>query len=196
MRYVIYVIRVNLISIITYSLNALLNRWYSHTGLEPSLVLPGPRIRQLGPVLAIEAVTIEDAGVYRCTSSNAGGEAGAELRLVVSTPLHVEISPPILSVHMGGSAEFKCVVTAQGGGPHLVTWYKDGRQLPNTGRTASEIMIVNNVGRDDRGMYQCVVRRAEGDTAQAAAELQLGGESMLQVLLDAREIVFVSTSFR
>ncbi|KAK9876828.1 hypothetical protein WA026_015065 [Henosepilachna vigintioctopunctata] len=149
-------------------------RWYSHSGMEPNLVTPGPRVRQLGPVLAIEAVTPEDGGLYRCSASNAGGEASAELRLTVSTPLHVEISPPMLSVHMGGSAEFRCVVSTQSSGPHLVTWYKDGRQLPSTGRGSSETLVVNNVGREDRGMYQCVIRRAEGDTAQAAGELQLG----------------------
>jgi hypothetical protein len=115
-------------------------------------------------------------GIYRCTASNAGGEASAELRLVVSTALHVEISPAMLNVHMGGSAEFRCIVSAPGDGPHLVTWYKDGRQLPSTGRGSSETLVVNNVGREDRGMYQCIVRRAEGDTAQAAAELQLGGK--------------------
>ncbi|XP_045464515.1 Down syndrome cell adhesion molecule-like protein Dscam2 isoform X8 [Harmonia axyridis] len=149
-------------------------RWYSHSGTETSLVTPGPRMRQLGPVLAIEAVTLDDAGVYRCSAANAGGEASAELRLIVSTPLHVEITPPLLSVHMGGSAEFRCVISTQSGGPHLVTWYKDGRQLPSTGRGSSETLMINNVGREDRGMYQCVIRRAEGDTAQAAAELQLG----------------------
>ncbi|XP_030757648.1 Down syndrome cell adhesion molecule-like protein Dscam2 isoform X3 [Sitophilus oryzae] len=149
-------------------------RWYNHGSMEPSLIMPGPRTRQLGPVLAIEAVTAEDGGTYRCSASNAGGEASSDIRLIVSTPLHVEISPPLLSVHMGGSAEFRCVVSTQSGGPHLITWYKDGRQLPSTGRGPSESLIVNNVGREDRGMYQCVVRRAEGDTAQASSELQLG----------------------
>lgn len=142
--------------------------------MEPTLVMPGPRIRQLGPVLAIESVTSEDGGVYRCSASNAGGEASAELRLVVATTVHVEVTPPLLSIHMGGSAEFRCLVSAQGG-PHLVTWFKDGRQLPSTGRGTSETLVVNNVGREDRGMYQCIVRRSEGDTAQASAELQLGG---------------------
>ncbi|KAK4877583.1 hypothetical protein RN001_010089 [Aquatica leii] len=148
-------------------------RWYSHTGIEPTLVIPGPRVRQLGPVLAIESVTSEDGGIYRCTASNAGGEASAELRLIVATTVHVEVTPPLLSIHMGGSAEFRCMVSAQGG-PHLVTWFKDGRQLPSTGRGTSETLVVNNVGREDRGMYQCIVRRSEGDTAQASAELQLG----------------------
>lgn len=46
-------------------------------------------------------------GVYRCSASNAGGESSAELRLTILTNLHVEITPPLLSVHMGGSAEFR-----------------------------------------------------------------------------------------
>lgn len=51
--------------------------------------------------------------------------------------------------------------------------YKDGRVIP--GRNNGELLAVNGVTREDQGMYQCVARRAEGDTAQAAAELQLGG---------------------
>lgn len=38
-------------------------------------MISGPRIRVLGPVLAIEAVTSEDAGTYKCLVSNTGGEA-------------------------------------------------------------------------------------------------------------------------
>ncbi|XP_033224907.1 Down syndrome cell adhesion molecule-like protein Dscam2 [Belonocnema kinseyi] len=149
-------------------------RWYAQTGAEPMLVLPGPRTRLLGPVLAIEAVTLEDNGVYRCTAANPGGEASAELRLVVTAPLHVEVTPALLSVHLGGNAEFRCEVgTHPQAGPHFVTWYKDGRQLPGTGRQ-SELLRLNGIGREDRGMYQCIVRRSEGDTAQASAELQLG----------------------
>ncbi|ERL93382.1 hypothetical protein D910_10674, partial [Dendroctonus ponderosae] len=158
-------------------------RWYTYGGKDgiepPSLIIPGPRVRQLGPVLAIEAVTPEDGGTYRCSSANAGGEASADIRLQVLTQLHLEISPPLMSVHMGGSAEFRCVVSTKQDSPHMITWYKDGRQLPSTGRGPSETLIVNNVGREDRGMYQCVVRRTEGDTAQAAAELQLGGKFVI-----------------
>lgn len=96
-------------------------------------------------------------------------------RLIVTAPLHVEVTPPLLSVHLGGNAEFRCEVsTHPQAGAHFVTWYKDGRQLPGTGRQ-SELLRLNGIGREDRGMYQCIVRRAEGDTAQASAELQLGG---------------------
>ncbi|XP_043507611.1 Down syndrome cell adhesion molecule-like protein Dscam2 isoform X2 [Frieseomelitta varia] len=149
-------------------------RWYAQTGSEPMLVLSGPRTRLLGSVLALEAVTLEDSGIYRCSASNPGGEASAEVRLIVTAPLHVEVTPPLLSVHLGGNAEFRCEVsTHPQAGPHFVTWYKDGRQLPGTGRQ-SELLRLNGISREDRGMYQCIVRRAEGDTAQASAELQLG----------------------
>ncbi|XP_044016886.1 Down syndrome cell adhesion molecule-like protein Dscam2 isoform X3 [Aphidius gifuensis] len=148
-------------------------RWYAQTGAEQMPVLSGPRTRLLGPVLAIEAVTLTDSGIYQCLASNLGGETSAELRLVVTAPLNVEVSPSLLSVHLGGNAEFQCVVgsTSQTG-QHVITWYKDGRQLPGAGRQ-SETLTLNGIGREDRGMYQCIVRRGD-DTAQASAELQLG----------------------
>ncbi|XP_023037557.1 Down syndrome cell adhesion molecule-like protein Dscam2 isoform X8 [Drosophila willistoni] len=149
--------------------------WYTHNGPGPLPVLSGPRVRLLGPILAIEAVTGDDSGVYKCTASNVGGEASAELRLTVATPIQVEISPNVLSVHMGGTAEFRCLVTSNGSpvGMQNILWYKDGRQLPSSGRI-EDTLVVPRVSRENRGMYQCVVRRPEGDTFQATAELQLG----------------------
>lgn len=141
-------------------------------------VLSGPRIRLLGPLLAIEAVTGEDSGIYKCIASNVGGEASAELRLSVATPIQVEIQPSTLSVHMGATAEFRCLVTTNGSpvGMQNILWYKDGRQLPTSARV-EDTLVVTRVSRENRGMYQCVVRRPEGDTFQASAELQLGGNS-------------------
>lgn len=161
-----------------------ISSWYTHNGPGPLPVLSGPRIRLLGPILAIEAVTGEDSGVYKCTASNVGGEASAELRLSVATPIQVEIQPNVLSVHMGGTAEFRCMVTSNGSpvGMQNILWYKDGRQLPSSGRI-EDTLIVPRVSRENRGMYQCVVRRPEGDTFQATAELQLGGKYMFFVVV-------------
>lgn len=153
------------------------SRWYSNNDIEPLPVLTGTRFRLVGPVLAIEAVTAEDAGTYKCSASNAGGEASAELRLSITNTIQVDITPNVLSVHMGGTAEFRCVVTSNGvtiTGQH-VTWLKDGRQIPSSS-AKGQTLIVSSVGREDKGMYQCVVRRQEGDSFQASAELQLGGE--------------------
>ncbi|XP_062708653.1 cell adhesion molecule Dscam2 isoform X4 [Aedes albopictus] len=76
---------------------------------------------------------------------------------------------------MGGMAEFRCLVTANGmtAGPQHITWFKDGRQLPSSGRVGDTLQVTG-VTKEDKGMYQCVVRRQEGDSFQASAELQLG----------------------
>jgi hypothetical protein len=150
-------------------------RWYTQNGAEMLPVLAGPRMRLLGPVLAVEAVQMDDAGIYKCSAMSSGSEASAELKLTVSTSIQVEISPNIQSVNMGGSAEFRCLVTSNGSpiSAHHITWFKDGRQLPLAGRNG-DTLLLSAIGREDKGMYQCVVRRPEGDTFQASAELQLG----------------------
>lgn len=150
--------------------------WYHiQHGSEAVFVLPGPRTRVLGPVLAIEAVSPDDSGTYKCTASNSGGDANAELQLVVSTPLQVEVTPSVQTVNMGGMAEFRCSVPmSHGSGLHLLSWYKNGRVFP--GRPNGDTLIISSVTRSDRGMYQCIVRRSEGETAQSAAELKLGGK--------------------
>lgn len=57
-------------------------RWFSNNNIESLSVISGPRIRVLGPVLAIEAVTNEDAGTYKCLVSNTGGEATVNFLIV------------------------------------------------------------------------------------------------------------------
>lgn len=52
-------------------------------------------------------------------------------------------------------------------------------------------LLVTSVGREDKGMYQCMVRRQEGDTFQAVAELQLGGECQACVLYVAGMVGYV-----
>lgn len=118
----------------------------------------------------------------------------SNFRLVVTAPLNVEVSPSLLSVHLGGNAEFECVVggTSSQTGQHVITWYKDGRQLPGAGRQ-SETLTLNGIGREDRGMYQCIVRRGD-DTAQASAELQLGGKLYNSVVnYKIIDDIFIST---
>lgn len=53
------------------------------------------------------------------------------------------------------------------------------------GRSNGELLVLNGITREDQGMYQCIARRAEGDTAQASAELQLGGYNLLSITLFA-----------
>lgn len=59
-------------------------------------------------------------------------------------------------------------------GPHSITWYKDGRVM--AGRAQRDVLRLVSVSRADCGIYQCLVRRGDGETAQSAATVGLGGE--------------------
>jgi len=58
----------------------------------------------------------------------------------------------------------------QGSPVKNITWTKNGKRLHSNGPT----LRIDAVRREDRGMYQCFVRNDE-DSAQATAELKLGG---------------------
>jgi Down syndrome cell adhesion molecule len=79
-------------------------------------------------------------------------------------------------VDLGRSAELVCVVS---GFPHSnPVWFKDGQPLRQSSRVrlaSPERLHIGSVSKEDRGMYQCVVRN-EHDMAQGAAELRLGGQ--------------------
>ncbi|XP_046394996.1 Down syndrome cell adhesion molecule-like protein Dscam2 isoform X2 [Ischnura elegans] len=180
-------------------------RWYRLPGREGGPPIPvggstgsmgssgwggGGRIRAGGLLLAVEAARPEDAGTFRCSAANAGGEAGAEARLVVdSPPPRPDLSPPSRTANLGEAAEFRC--TLAGSSPSsgvVVSWLKDGRPLDGSATTSAttsaggggggaelvSVLRVARVQREDRGMYQCVVRTDKGTVAQATAELRLG----------------------
>ncbi|KAK3930875.1 Down syndrome cell adhesion molecule-like protein Dscam2 [Frankliniella fusca] len=89
-----------------------------------------------------------------------------------------------VTVDVGARAELRCSVTggsqvaaggqgqAQGAAPARA-WYKDGQPL--AGPLASrQTLVLENVQREDAGMYQCVARADNDDSAQAAVQLLLG----------------------
>lgn len=52
-----------------------------------------------------------------------------------------------------------------------VSWLKDGKTV--TGHEEA-VLRIDSVRKEDKGMYQCFVRN-EQESAQASAELKLGG---------------------
>ncbi|KAJ8879130.1 hypothetical protein PR048_019736 [Dryococelus australis] len=86
-------------------------------------------------------------------------------------------------VDAGSSAYFNCSMA--GGVEGHVSWLKDGRPLSDGARVnllhGGRTLAVRSVRKEDRGMYQCVVRHSD-DSAQASGELALGGQSPIVVL--------------
>lgn len=60
-----------------------------------------------------------------------------------------------------------------------ISWLKDGRPLLEGGQVSflqgSEVVLLRGVTKHNRGMYQCMARSGD-ETAQASAELALGGK--------------------
>ena len=118
-----------------------------------------------------------------------------ELTLQVWAPLSVHVLPPRQTVDVGKSADLRC--QAAGFPRKQMLWLKDGRPLRglglglaeddsaaggSSGSSGSRLRLlapdhlhIASVAKEDRGMYQCVVRN-DLDMAQGAAELRLGGK--------------------
>lgn len=82
--------------------------------------------------------------------------------------------PATATVSLNGQTELRCMTSSSNDGPHSITWYKDGRVM--AGRAQRDVLRLVSVSRADCGTYQCLVRRGDGETAQSAATVRLGGE--------------------
>ncbi|XP_076048641.1 Down syndrome cell adhesion molecule 4 isoform X2 [Oratosquilla oratoria] len=132
---------------------------------------------QVGGLLLVSGVGVGDKGRYMCFVNNSVGHETVEVTLLVTEPLSVHVSPVRVVVDMGKSAVFRCVV--HGHPVASLVWLHNGRLLPPDPRFRSssrETLEVAGVGKDDRGMYQCVAS-SKYDVAQAAAQLTLGDSS-------------------
>lgn len=85
-----------------------------------------------------------------------------------------QISPATSTVSLNGQTELRCMTSSSNDGSHSITWYKDGRVM--AGRAQRDVLRLVSVSRADCGTYQCLVRRGDGETAQSAATVRLGGE--------------------
>lgn len=81
-------------------------------------------------------------------------------------------------VNSGQTASMNC--TVEGFPIESVEWLHDGLPILTAQDTrirlpAPLVLMIEAIGRRDRGMYQCLVR-SDKENAQATAELRLGGE--------------------
>ncbi|KAK7074280.1 hypothetical protein SK128_018951, partial [Halocaridina rubra] len=111
---------------------------------------------------------------YVCVVSSSVDSERAHTTLEVWAPLTAHISPQVQTVDVGGLATFNC--SPEGFPQDTVTWLKDGEPLEVSERVRimrERTVVVQDVQRTDRGMYQCLVSNLEG-TAQGSAQLKLG----------------------
>lgn len=167
----------------------------SYGGLEP--LRPSERVRIRRSAIIFETVIAQDSGTYVCVSNNTSGSDRYRVEVVVTKPLEVQIVPSVLTVDIGKSTEMTCWTnrafdlssssnpssSASSSQHHqpaaiTVTWRKDGTEIRPSLRLSfspsGDKLRIATVQREDKGLYQCFVK-SDGDMAQAAAELRLGG---------------------
>ncbi|XP_076065820.1 cell adhesion molecule Dscam1-like isoform X6 [Oratosquilla oratoria] len=146
-------------------------RWYKFSeDSRKSPVELGERVKQVGGTLIIREAKVEDSGKYLCVVNNSVGGESVETVLTVTGPLSAQVEPKVQTVAFGQPASFKC--TYAGNPVKSVAWLKDGKPLNHK----EEVLRIESVGHDDKGMYQCFIRNDQ-ESAQATAELKLGGRS-------------------
>ncbi|KAK8378810.1 hypothetical protein O3P69_009493 [Scylla paramamosain] len=169
-------------------------QWHRVNGKVEAPVVQDGRIQQVGGSLLIRQVTASDAGRYVCVVSSSVGSERAHTSLEVWAPLTAHITPQVQTVDVGGRATFNC--SPEGFPQDTITWFKDGDALKVTERVrlvGQRMLVVEEVKREDRGMYQCLVSNLEG-SAQGSAQLKLGDAS--PQLIDASGPQVVSPGAR
>ncbi|RWS03769.1 Down syndrome cell adhesion molecule-like protein Dscam2 isoform X39, partial [Dinothrombium tinctorium] len=134
------------------------------------------RVFQRNGILIIKQSQISDSGKYHCIANNSVGKAHFETILVVKAPIAAFISPQVLRGQEGEeSVRFNC--TATGHPINKIVWKKDGRVLNDVHKYKfyESVLIIKNLKREDRGIYQCFVFN-DYENVQSSAELILADD--------------------
>ncbi|XP_039283556.1 Down syndrome cell adhesion molecule-like protein Dscam2 isoform X23 [Nilaparvata lugens] len=146
-------------------------RWYKFLdgSSRKQAVVMDDRVKQVSGTLIIREAKVEDSGKYLCVVNNSVGGESVETVLTVTAPLAAGVEPTTQTVDFGRPAIFRC--NYEGNPVKTVSWLKDGKSI--AGHEES-VLRIESVRKEDKGMYQCFVRN-EQESAQASAELKLGG---------------------
>ncbi|NXI96214.1 SN protein, partial [Psophia crepitans] len=118
--------------------------------------------------LEIRGAGPQDSGEYRCTASNAYGNASAA-KVFVARATEVLI-PPSAEVREGAAVTLTCLGAQGAAGETLFTWYRNGRRL----REGSvPTLRFPSVRGEDAGAFQCGVRSSNGSDTSAAVPLRV-----------------------
>ncbi|XP_021705587.1 Down syndrome cell adhesion molecule-like protein Dscam2 isoform X42 [Aedes aegypti] len=155
-------------------------RWYKYiegTTRKQAVVL-NERVKQVSGTLIIKDAVVDDSGKYLCVVNNSVGGESVETVLTVTAPLTAKIEPRTQTVDFGRPAVFTCKFS---GNPiKTVSWMKDGKALGHS----DAVLRIESVKKEDKGMYQCFIRNDQ-ESAQASAELKLGGRFDPPVIREA-----------
>ncbi|NWQ71168.1 SN protein, partial [Neopipo cinnamomea] len=109
-----------------------------------------------------------DGGRYRCTASNAHGNASAA-KVLVTRAAELLIQPSA-EVPEGTAVTLTCVGPGDTAGEPLYTWYRNGKRLREG---PAPTLLFPSIRGDDAGAFQCRVRGSNGSDESGAVALRV-----------------------
>ncbi|KAG9474573.1 hypothetical protein GDO78_004719 [Eleutherodactylus coqui] len=118
--------------------------------------------------LYIQNVTFSEQGRYWCHASNSEGSIQASASIIVQEAQTFTVAPKDQTLTEGQDAQFPCV--ASGRPAPVITWTKQGNELPNDGRhiiQESGTLQILRVSHHDGGQYECHATSSTGVTSMS-----------------------------
>ncbi|NXS45487.1 SN protein, partial [Balaeniceps rex] len=118
--------------------------------------------------LEIRGVGPQDSGEYRCTASNAYGNASAAKPFFVrATEVLIQ---PSAEVREGAAVTLTCLGAWGAVEEPLYTWYRNGKRLQES---SAPTLRFPSVRGEDAGAFQCRVQSSNGSDTSAAVPLRV-----------------------
>ncbi|XP_043919164.1 basement membrane-specific heparan sulfate proteoglycan core protein isoform X3 [Protopterus annectens] len=154
----------------------------TYGAISPSAVIQGG-------VLRIPVVDRSDEAEYVCEAQNSAGHAQARSTLYISAgagvPPTVNISPPVVRVQQGQSAEFHCTVS---GTPQpTLEWKRTYGTISPSAVIQGGVLRIPVVDRSDEAEYICEAQNSAGH-AQARSALYINGANLPQVQVSPQKV--------
>ncbi|XP_054719088.1 nephrin-like [Uloborus diversus] len=127
-----------------------------------------------GPIFNLTNVRRDQGGQYRLEASNEEGSSFAAVHLNVLYSASITMATDLALVDQGSNAFLECQVDANPLGDDVIRWDRANfdmsraRQSFENGRS---YLIINNVTRDDSGVFLCIADNGIGAEAQKASTL-------------------------
>lgn len=130
-----------------------------------------------GPILTLEKLERQQAGVYQCTADNGVGDpVTVDMRLDVLYPPDIQVEKSW--IHSGEGYEAKLVCTVYADPVATVSWYQNSFPIQTTDRRIMSsrgnrhTLTVRHIQQEDFGNYSCV---ADNSLGRSRKYMELSG---------------------